>query len=368
MNLIERYLGKVLISHVLVVIFVLLIILGFSEFMIQMGKMTDEYTLSKGVLYTLLKLPVFGYEMFPIAVLIGALLGLGGLANHAELTVLRVTGWSIKRIFWGVMKSVFLLWIVVAVIGETFAPKAESYAKKIRGEALNQNFSIGSKSSLWMKEDNRFIHIGQTISATKLLDIQIYSLKNGEIISSLQAESAEFKNEKWQLKNIQSNQLVWETKPLKTAEMESWQALMFQTKNIEKLAVNLPVDPNLLENLNLETRYMGIVDLYQYIQFLEKNELDSESYQLAFWRKIAMPLVIFGMIALVFPLIFGSQRQVSIGQRVFIGIIVGMGFHLLNQIFGNLSVVYNLSPIMGAFLPSIILITTALFLIKKLRA
>ena len=111
MNLVERYLSKALITYTLAVIFVLLIVLGFLEFMMQLGKITEQYTLSKGLLYTLLKLPVYGYEIFPIAILIGALLGLGALANHGELTVLRVTGWSIKRIFLGVMKSVFILWI-----------------------------------------------------------------------------------------------------------------------------------------------------------------------------------------------------------------------------------------------------------------
>jgi len=367
MNLIERYLGKVLAGHVLMVIFVLLIILGFSEFMIQVGRSTEEYTLVKGLVYTLLKLPVFGYEIFPIAVLIGALLGLGGLANNAELTVLRVTGWSINRIFWGVMKSVFLLWIAVAIVGESLAPKAEGYAKKIRGEALNSNFSIGSQNALWMKEQNRFIYIGQTLSATKLLDLQIYTLEKGEIVNYQQAKSAEYKDKNWQLFNVQTSQLGWQDKEIITSPKINWQALTYQAKTQEQATVSLPIDPDLLASLNLETRYMGIVDLYQYIGFLQSNELDAEAYQLAFWRKIATPFVIFGMIAIVFPLIFGTQRQVSIGQRVFIGIMIGMGFHLLNQIFGNLSVVYHLSPIMGAFLPSIVLISIGLWKMKKLH-
>lgn len=367
MNLIERYLAKTLVAYILMVVFVLLIILGFSEFMIQIGKLTEEYTLSKGLLYTLLKLPVFGYEIFPMAILIGTLLAMGSLANHSELTVLRVTGWSIRRIFWAVMKATFILWIMIALVGETFAPKAETYAKKIRGEALNSNFSIGSKNSLWMKEENRYISVGKMISATKLLDVQIYTLKQGNITHSLHADVAAFENGKWVLKKVTGVELGWKAKHVSGLEEYRWKALTYRQQNQPTQSVSLPIDPSLLENLNLETRYMGIVDLYQYIAFLDENDLDAESYQLAFWRKVAAPLVIFGMVAIVFPLVFGSQRQVSIGQRIFIGIMIGMGFHLLNQIFGNLSVVYNLSPIMGAFLPSIILITIALALMKKLR-
>jgi lipopolysaccharide export system permease protein len=367
MNLVERYLSKALITYTLAVIFVLLIVLGFLEFMMQLGKITEQYTLSKGLLYTLLKLPVYGYEIFPIAILIGALLGLGALANHGELTVLRVTGWSIKRIFLGVMKSVFILWILVTIIGEAIAPKAEAYAKKIRGEALNKDFSIGSKHSLWMKEENRFIFVGKTISATKLLDIKIYFLNNNEITKIIYAKSAEYKNNKWLLSDLITSNFGWQDKQINASKEYKWQALTYQKHAQISQSITMPINPKLLQNLNLETRYMGIVDLHRYISFLTQNDLDAEPYRLEFWRKIASPLVIFGMIALVFPLIFGSQRQVSIGQRVFIGIIIGMGFHLLNQIFGNLSVVYNLSPVMGAFLPSIILIVIALVLMTRLR-
>ena len=365
MNIIERYLGKVLIGNTLVVMLVLLIILVLSDFMIQIGDLTEQYTITKGLFHSILRIPIFAYEIFPLSILIGALLGLGSLANHAELTVLRVTGWPVKRIFWAVMKSVFVLWVVATLIGETIAPTMGSYAKKIRGEALNKNFSIGSKSSLWMKEEDRYIFVGKTLSATKLLDIKIYRLKDNQIVESLFAKSAEFKNKQWHLNSIKSNKTVWQKQQIKAFENHNWKALSYKEQQQSTQVISLPIKPELLQSLNLEVRHIGVLELNQYISFLEKNNLDAETYQLAFWRKIASPFVIFGMIAIVFPLVFGSQRQVSIGQRVFVGILIGMGFHLLNQIFGNLSVVYNLSPITGAFLPSLILITIALLLMKR---
>ena len=218
-----------------------------------------------------------------------------------------------------------------------------------------------------MKEENRFIFVGKTISATKLLDIKIYFLNNNEITKIIYAKSAEYKNNKWLLSDLITSNFGWQDKQINASKEYKWQALTYQKHAQISQSITMPINPKLLQNLNLETRYMGIVDLHRYISFLTQNDLDAEPYRLEFWRKIASPLVIFGMIALVFPLIFGSQRQVSIGQRVFIGIIIGMGFHLLNQIFGNLSVVYNLSPVMGAFLPSIILIVIALVLMTRLR-
>ncbi len=117
---------------------------------------------------------------------------MGGLANHAELTILRVTGWSIGRIFWGVMKSAFILWICAAVIGEWVAPASESYAKKMRGEALHKSFSIGASDDFWMREGERYIHVGQVISDTQFYDVRIYDMQDGELKQTMFAKTARF--------------------------------------------------------------------------------------------------------------------------------------------------------------------------------
>ena len=367
MNLVERYLGRVLVGHTLLVLMVLLIILGFSEFMIQVGKLTEDYTLTKGVLYTVLKLPVFAYEIFPVAILIGTLIGLGGLANHAELTILRVTGWSIRRIFIGVMKSALLLWLIVAVMGEWIAPASEGFAKKMRSEALHQNFSIGASEDFWMRDGEKVIHVGQVITDSQFYDVSIYQVQSGALTEFWQAKTARFsqKEQQWHLYDVVHKQLNWVA--IETPQAPINKLMDFKEMATGSMPVDLPVTPTLISTLNVETRYMGVLDLWQYIQFLEVNALDAEPYKLAFWRKMVMPLMMIGMISLVFPLIFGSQRQVSIGQRIFVGIIIGMSFNLLNQIFGNLSVVYQFPAILGAFLPSLVLLLVAWWLLKRLR-
>lgn len=369
MNRIERYLGGVVLSHTLLVWLVLLVILGFSEFMIQLGKLDETYTLAKGALYTLLKLPVYGYEIFPVALLIGTLMGLGGLANHAELTVLRVTGWSIGRILLAVLKTALLMWLVVALMGEWLAPQSETYAKKLRSEALQQGFSIGSGSGFWLKDPERFIHVKQAVSPTELHQLTLYEQKNGVISQVLQAKKALFVEGRWQLQEVRVQTLTFATTPpLRGKSAASWPAqLRWETRTVLSLPLDFPLKPEVLESLNIESRYMSLWGLHDYIGFLQENDLDAAEYQLAFWRKLAMPWVVIGLIAIVFPLIFGSQRQVSMGQRVFVGILIGMGFHLLNQMFGNLSIVYHLSAAVGAFLPALTVILLALLWLKRTR-
>ncbi len=375
MNLVERYLARTVIAHTLIVLLVLLVILGFSELMIQLGKVSGDYTLSKGVLYTALKLPVYGYELFPIALLIGTLIGLGSLANHAELTILRVTGWSIGRIFWAVLKGALLLWLVVALIGETLAPKSEAFAKKMRDEALHRTFSVSGQEGFWLKEEqqnlqnpqSRYIQVGHFVNDRLLADIAVYQFVNGQLQKVWWAKQAVFEKGQWWLKSVREQSLAFVPSQDPFMQQLGQPELRFSEQQLAKQPISLPVSPDLLESLNVEVRYMSIVDLYHYIHFLERNGLDADPYKLAFWRKLVSPLVIVGMLALVFPLIFGSQRQVSMGQRIFVGILIGMGFTLLNQIFGNLSVVYHWPVVIGAVAPSLVLIILSLGLMRSVR-
>lgn len=370
-NRIERYLARTVVAHTLIVLLVLLVILGFSEFMIQLGKVAQDYTLAKATLYTLLKLPVYGYELFPIALLIGTLIGLGGLANHSELTILRVTGWSIRRIFGAVLKGSLLLWLVVTLLGEAVAPKSEAFAKKMRDEALHRSFSVNGQEGFWLKDEgvgrSRYIEVGRFVNERLLAPVTVYEFQNHQLTKILWAKQAVFEQGQWVLKQVRQQKLSFQSTDLSFMRQLHQPMLQFQESHLSLLPTTLPLSPELLESLNVEVRYMSLVDLYAYIQFLQLNGLDAAPYQLAFWRKLASPLVMIGMLALVFPLIFGSQRQVSMGQRVFIGILIGMGFSLLNQIFGNLSVVYHWPVVLGALLPSLLLIILAWQLMRRVR-
>jgi len=364
MNRIEWYLGRVLVSHTLLVLFVLLIIFAFTEFMNQVARLDESYTLQLASLYTLLKMPVYGYEILPIALLIGTLIGLGGLANNAELTVLRVTGWSVGRILIAVMKTALVLWVFAAALGEWVAPKAEGFANQLRAEALQRSISLGDGAGFWMKEPERLIHVERVLATDHLQGITIYQLHQGQVSGVTQAEQARYVNDRWLLSKVNRQMLE-----LKAYDSISGQLpdLVRERVFFETSSEVFPLDPAMLQRLQLDTKYLRIDELYHYIEFLKTNGLEAAPFQLEFWRKLAAPLVVMGMIALVFPLIFGSQRQVSMGQRIFVGTVIGLGFYLLNQLVGNLSVVYQFSPIIGAFLPSAVLISVAIILFRRLR-
>jgi lipopolysaccharide export system permease protein len=141
----------------------------------------------------------------------------------------------------------------------------------------------------------------------------------------------------------------------------------YQYENLNSVQLSLPFLPADLEKLTVKSTSLNLIQLQEQIDFLQVNGGDPSALKMAYWNKLASPLVVLAMIAIVFPLIFGSQRQVSMGQRIFIGVLIGLLFHLGNQLIGNLSAVYQLPAVMAAFIPAGILLIVALLWLRLQR-
>lgn len=362
MNRIERYLGSVVIMHAVLVMLVLMVIFAFFEFMNQIGDVNESYTIGLAAFFTALKLPVYSYEVFPIVLLIGTLMGLGGLANQSELTILRVTGWSIKRILLAVLKTAMVLWLVMAIIGEIIAPNLEATATKIKLEALNKSLSIGSDSGFWLKDEKQYLFVEKVISDTELRGIKVFNVDDGQLTNYRQAKIAIYEDEQWQFQEVETIKLE-QKNTLDNSSMPATFSLMSSAS--ERQNSEFILQPEDLTKMGMETRYLSIVDVKSQVDFLQQNNLDSSQYELAFWRKVSMPIVVVAMISIVFPLIFGSMRQVSIGQRIFLGVLIGMSFHLINQLIGNIAVVYQLPIMLMTVLPALLVIAGSWWWLKR---
>jgi lipopolysaccharide export system permease protein len=270
---------------------------------------------------------------------------------------------------------------VVAIIGEFIAPKSESLAQKVRVEAQNKNFSldIGTSQGLWLKDGTRYIHIERIISEREMNKVSIYTLKNGQLQSLQVSDKLIYNDDRgWLMPNGESislqfvalpgelRQLLSEQETGMTAGQLAVTRLQLIQQSLQQLPIALPFLPEDLVKLDIDSRYLSLYDLYNYIQFLQQNELDASAYESDFWRKLSMPVVAFAMWILAFPLLFASQRQVSIGQRIFIGVVIGLGFQLMNMLISNAALVYQLPIGVVAFVPALLLISFAIWSMRRL--
>lgn len=352
MNKLERYLAITVIRTTLLTLLILtslLLFLSFVDEMDDVGK--GLYGASDAFLVALATVPRFAYEAFPIAALIGSLLGLGMLANHSELVAMRAAGFSLSRIIIAVLKSGLLMLIVVLMIGEFIAPSTEQFAQQYRNEKQNKHVTLKTKYGFWAKDGQAFINIRTILPGGNLKDIYIYEFnQERKLYLTSHATSATYQNGSWLLENIQQTELLEDKTVVRKLAKATWNSIL---------------DPEVLNIVIVKPTMLPIWGLYDYIDYMEKNGQSATNYSVAFWTKIATPLATLVMLFLAIPFILGNTRMVSAGQRIVTGIFVGAGFILFSKAMSYLSIVYDFNPFIMALLPSMIFSITGYWLLKR---
>ncbi len=355
MKILDRYIAKHIIVAILIVAFALL---GFDLFF----KLVDElklvgrgqYTLSTTFLFLLLTIPSRLYAMFPWSALIGSLIGLGALANHSELVVMRTASISVARITWAVLKAAFVLMIVVVLLGEGVAPITERLASDKRTLALSGGQTIQTDFGLWVRQGREFVHVQTIRSNGELLGVTRYQFdEKRRLIKAIFAERALFSDNVWHLYQVQGTAfLVDKTTRFKT-----------DTQMVKNL-----LEPEILETaLVKHPERLSLPALFRTIQHRTKNALNTQSYELAFWTKVLQPVVILMMVFLAVPFVFGPLRTGSQGRRAVIGILVAFLFHTTNHLFAPLAVVYQLPPILAVLSPIVVFSGFGIWMLRRVK-
>ncbi len=355
MRILDFYIGRVIASTTFITLAVFVSVSGIIKFVEQMRAIgRGDYDLAHAALYVLYAVPRDVEVFFPMAALIGGLIGIGMLASNSELVVMQAAGLSRLDIIKSVMKTAILLIFVSMAIGEWLAPSGEARAREIRAQAISGGSLISAKNGVWAKDGDFFVNIGEVLDRGKLKKIQIYGFNEQlKIDNWLSANSASYQDNTWTLTDVKEFFLIDEQIVTKEYSTKIWNSSLTP----KKLGV-VTVTP---ESLSLR----GLVD---YLDYLEANEQDPSRYQLAFWRKIMQPLTVAVMLLVALSFIFGPLRSVSMGARIMMGVFTGILFFICNEVLGSLSLVYQLPPIMGAMMPSVIFISVAWYFIGKKTA
>ena len=314
----------------------------------------NDYGSLQALIFVLLNLPQLLYQVFPSAMLLGGLLSLGALASTSELVVIRAAGISISRITVAVLKAGFLLIVIVVLIGEFLAPMTISAAKTMRAEALEGRVLTGDRRGLWSKYGNNFVYIGTVLPDVQLRDVVIYELdQEHRLKKTTLAGQAHYEDGLWHLQEVTNSEITDDQVTSSVNAVETWPAM---------------VSTDLFNVLNLEPEDMSASELWQYSSYLDENELDSDSFWLAFWIKMFTPLASVGMLMIAVPLVLTSNsRSGGMGQRILLGVIIGVAFYVFNRVINQMGIIYGISPMLSAGLPSLLVIAVSVVMIRKIR-
>ena len=350
-----RRLDRYIASHVLLAILAVLgIIVGLSllfAFIDELGDVEGQYGLGDAGWSVLLTTPRRGYEMLPMAALIGCLIGLGNLASHSELTVMRAAGVSLRRIVWSVMKPMLLVMVIGLGIGEYVAPWSENIAQASRSMAQGGGEAQSSKHGVWHLQGREVVHINSVQPGGVLIGVTRYLFdENRRMLEASFARRGEFSGERWELEDVATTHFEERSTRVEQQERMPW---------------DIELAPELLHTLVVEPDALSITGLWHYAGYLAAQGLDSGRYWLAFWTKLAQPLVTAALVLLAISFIFGPLRSVTLGQRIFTGVLVGFVFRIGQDLLGPSSLVFGFSPLLAVAVPALICLGIGLILLRR---
>lgn len=351
-TILTRYVVRAVVAGALLVLAVLV---GLDAMFALVGELESmgegDYGLYPALTYIALTLPDRVYTLFPAAVAIGGVLGLGTLAANAELTVMRAAGISIGRIVGMVMQGGVLLLLFIVFVGEVVAPPAQHRAERLRATAIAGQGNVHAERGLWVRDGQRFISVGEILPGYVLRDVEVYEFSDRRLARALRAERARFVDGRWQVHEIRSTRLQGDTLTTERVEQSTWDRL---------------VRPELFELLAVQPSSLPIWRLDGYVEYLERNRLDAARFQLAFWQKIATPLSTLVMLLLSLPVIFGPLRSAGVGQRIFLGSLIGVGYFLASELFAHIGIVYGLAAPVAALAPVILFSAVGVHALRRI--
>ncbi len=350
--ILDRYLGRSLIATSLMALFVLVAIFSFFSFVDQLDDTgVGSYGVFQAVQYVALTVPRLCFELFPIATVIGSMAALGMLANSSELAVIRTSGVSRFQLAVSLLKSGTIIILVSILIGELIAPHSERAARQLRSVATTQQISLKTKHGFWSRDGNNYINIQKILPGEKLENINIFEFDENKLLrSTIHANNAEYDKDKWILEDI--TQTTINESEITTVQYEAaeWEVLL---------------KPEVINMATVKPHRLSLYGLYSYIHYLRANNQSSGLYVQAFWAKIINPFTIMAMILLSICVVKCEGRPVGLGQRVFIGALIGILFHLMNQVSGHLGIVYNIPAFISVSLPTLLVLGYVYYELKQ---
>ena len=340
---IDQYTLKTSLLFTLLCLLLLVIIETFFTFLNELQDLDDSYVITDMLLFLLYDMPARIYRIFPMALLLGTLLGLGQLASHNELTAIRTAGFSKARTLRGAIFTTVALSIAIVIIGEWVVP--ESHKK-----ALIANHQNSSGKGFWAIDGEYVIEVGSIDNLT-LKNITIYEPTDESLKRIMYAPSMSLIDNQWVIPSLRAT---------------TFDETNVTTENLNDFDIQTHIDEDALVALTNDPEYLSSSSLWRFISYLDENNLDSSEYRLAFWSKIFNPITNISMILIAAPLVFAQQRRQGIGERILIGVILGLIIYLATQMLGHFILIAGFPPILGALFPTILAIGIAYILFKLL--
>jgi lipopolysaccharide export system permease protein len=337
---------------------VMAVLMGLTAFIEFVGQLDDigvgDFGIPQALLFAAMRLPGKAFVMLPMAALLGTLLGLGSLASNSELTALRAAGVSIRRLAGAVASTGVVLALLTLFVGEYVAPPLDQYSRHFRTFSQHGQSGVAMGPSAWIRERDVIINVNPLQADGQAGGVYLFHMDpNGQLAGIGRADSAVVDGtNQWVLNNY-----------AETVITDSG----VEVQHRQHATQSTTLHPDLMQLTVVRPRSMDGLMLYRYVKYLEQNGLDARQYIVAFWGRFASSAAVIPMCVLALPFVFGNLRNSGAGSRMAIGIVIGLGYFLANRVLSDGGELYALSPVLVAWLPTVVLSVCVLIALNRVR-
>jgi len=347
---VDRLVGLSVLGSLLIVWLVLTGFDAMTQLVRQLHNVgKNGYTLSNAIVYVLVTFPRRAYEMFGNAALIGGLLGLGGLAATGELTALRAAGMSRLRIAASAAGVVAVLIVGVVVLGETAAPWGDQQAQAMQLRLKAGNLGMATNSGLWARDGDSIINAKAAMLTKRgnvqLADVRVFTFADdGQLRRFDWARTAEHADNQWTLYHVRASTLDATGVHSRKLARQDWPSHL----NPQVLAQNM-----------IQPQYLSMRDLRRNMSYKAANGESPGSYAVAFWGRALYPLNVLVLVLCAMPFAFGALRSGGLGKRMFLGMLLAVGWYFMQQALVNFGTVYGVPALPANLLPAVVMALAA---------
>lgn len=370
MTVLQRYFGSEILRAVLFVLVAFLALFAFFDLINELPDVGHGgYKLQHAFLYILLGLPGYIYELMPIAALIGTIYVLAQFASNSEFTIMRVSSLSTFQAGLMLAKIGVVFVTITFVFGELVAPASAEHAEKIKVLAQG-TVSKEFRSGLWTKDviraagsgeiiGSRFINVREMQPNGQLMGLKMYEFDQDlRLTSIITAAQAIYQGDHhWQLTTVANTRFALTVFDLKSAA-DATSGIV--TTNVPSQRLESEVTPEILSVTFADPDRMSAIDLAAYTRHLAENKQVTQRYDIAFWKKIVYPFAVFVMLAMALPFAYLHARSGGVSLKIFIGIMIGVSFKLLNSLFSHVGLLNTWPPLATALAPSLVFLVGAI--------
>jgi lipopolysaccharide export system permease protein len=325
----------------------LLFFFDFVDELQGIGANNGAYQLSHALTYVLLLVPSHLYELLPISVLIGTIFVMARLAQSSEFTILRTSGLGPFLALRNLLVLGLAFVVLTFAVGDYLSPLCDRYGQLLKSRYMGQ-IKVGSTGA-WLRErqgDSSYaVNVTTLTPEGNPSGIRIFEFdKDGRWVALIKAGEGQLsKQEAWTLQNVERNEVT-------LADNEAFLKRTHSSTQIWPTGIT----SEMVSVALLKPDRMGTVDLFRYIRHLSENGQTTQRFEIEFWKKVFYPLSCLVMVVLALPFAYLHFRSGNIASHVFGGVLAGISFFLLNNVFSYMGNINSWAPWFAAAAPGLL--------------